>query len=358
MTFAYIEAIDEWLRSFYGIDDFEVTGQLVERAPDVHHRDRLVLAVPGDPAPLAIVVTAPEGLGPPFAVGDAITVQEGVFSPDETYRPRWSHVRMLDGQGRLRWAFESNEKLDVPLLAPELATVAERPACRLDEMTARVDLGVSLRGVVSVAVAAGVATGLEGQGDAGRLYVTWADRPICPPEDAAPADASRAVLVIDAPGPVPAECRADGDCGPDQYCERGAGPCNGPGRCLSRPTVCWGSGLGLKQFSCGCDGQAYDSPCRAHVHGTDVSLADDSACAGLFRCGWFSCDLGHEACLSAQGASGAPAITRCVWPGTDSDFPIGDGCDGDAVTCACFDLTATTCTCTEPAPGEVRIACD
>ncbi len=67
-------------------------------------------------------------------------------------------------------------------------------------------------------------------------------------------------------------CIADDDCAPNQFCQRD-GNCGGEGVCEIKADSC----VDKPSPICGCDGELYDSPCMAHVHGVSVAGSEDCA---------------------------------------------------------------------------------
>lgn len=67
-------------------------------------------------------------------------------------------------------------------------------------------------------------------------------------------------------------CVADDDCAPNQFCQRD-GDCTGEGVCEIKADSC----VDKPSPICGCDGELYDSPCMAHVHGVSVASSEDCA---------------------------------------------------------------------------------
>lgn len=98
---------------------------------------------------------------------------------------------------------------------------------------------------------------LAGCGDDGRA-----------PADAGDPDGSQDATGVDAGD----GCFTDDDCSTGLQCYDRRGSCDRPGECVS--PECEGS-VGLDPV-CGCDGNTYDHPCRAHVAG--VAIRHEGEC--------------------------------------------------------------------------------
>jgi beta propeller repeat protein len=69
-------------------------------------------------------------------------------------------------------------------------------------------------------------------------------------------------------------CYSNSDCGPQSYCAKPEGDCDGEGACTPVPEVC----LDTYDPVCGCDGLTYPSECEAAMYG--VSVAHSGECGG------------------------------------------------------------------------------
>lgn len=91
----------------------------------------------------------------------------------------------------------------------------------------------------------------------------------------------------------PATCKANADCGKDEYCELASGCLDGKaeGACKPKPTVCAKGGTGV----CGCDDKTYFNSCEAHAAGTNV--AANNKCPQDIQCGGIAgimCPKGYK----------------------------------------------------------------
>lgn len=262
------------------------------------------------------------------------------------------------------WAqhFSTNQPfLDDPLSFVGLQIGASHPTCftepmgRADQPFRGLDFDFSFEGGDPVRASQAAAVEFRAGDRVGRVFVgsSLARDPSCLAEGEYPENELTLDLIMDEQGEAPRACVGDFDCGAAEYCERGTGSCTDGGRCAPRPSFC--GAPALQATVCGCDGNLYEGPCAANQAGIDSSLDGAAArCPGMFLCGALLCRIGEQACLheTRSGPGGQP-MPYCL--GLPIGNPPPQGCDPEAPTCAC--VQDPQCTCTQPAPGQIELAC-
>jgi hypothetical protein len=83
--------------------------------------------------------------------------------------------------------------------------------------------------------------------------------------------------------PTGPTCQENGNCDRAQFCQKRAGKCQGAGRCVARPQVCFD----LYDPVCGCNGVTYSNSCFAAMAGANVKHAGvcESTCTTNAQCG-------------------------------------------------------------------------
>jgi hypothetical protein len=127
-----------------------------------------------------------------------------------------------------------------------------------------------------------------------------------------------------APCPIPAvePCSEGNCCGPDEFCSRLPGDCEGPGVCEPRPEFC----QEIFDPVCGCDGLTYSNPCEAAR--SNVSILHRGECQPLGPCTTNE-DCGEgEYCLKDFGNCDGGGICELLPEACTFFFDPVCGCDG------------------------------
>jgi hypothetical protein len=109
-------------------------------------------------------------------------------------------------------------------------------------------------------------------------------------------------------------CISNDDCGPEAYCKKQPGDCEGTGTCQQRPDAC----AEIYAPVCGCDQTTYGNTCEAEAAGVNVLGAED--------CSAVLCDVSE--CGPAPGS----ANSQC--PDGTIGGPTGRCLHSDNETCS------------------------
>ena len=123
-------------------------------------------------------------------------------------------------------------------------------------------------------------------------------------------------------------CSLNTDCGPDEFCAKEAGDCDGQGACQTKPVTC----PDVWDPVCGCDGQTHSNECFAAMAGINVKHTGECV---MYQCsGNEECDLG-EYCAKSTGDCDSMGTCELKPLTCSTEWDPICGCDGKTYTNAC-----------------------
>ena len=140
--------------------------------------------------------------------------------------------------------------------------------------------------------------------------------------------AAMAGVNVEYAGECVSYCGDNSDCGPDYYCAKTVGDCDGVGVCEQRPTTC----PYLWDPVCGCDGQTYANDCLAAAHGVNIEYTGQciSYCEDNSDCGpHYYCAKAVGDCDGVGVCEQRPTVCVDIWD------PVC-GCNGQTYANYCY----------------------
>ena len=132
--------------------------------------------------------------------------------------------------------------------------------------------------------------------------------------------------------PTGKDCKDNGNCDRAQYCQKRAGKCAGPGKCVVRPQLC----PEIYDPVCGCDNRTYSNACFAATVGVNVKHA--GVCEGTCTTN-AQCDK-DQYCAKQTGKCGGPGLCMSRPQACLMIYDPVCGCDGKTYSNFCVAASA------------------